>query len=111
MDVFKGIIAVAAVLSLVFLGVIFTISINAIDNSTIPDIEYGQVTSKAPVTNIPNIKYQIDLADGKVLYVATNQTLYDTVNINMTYVFSCRIDYTNQWLIAESAWQTNRTAT
>ena len=111
MDIFKGIIAGAVVLSLFFLGVILAISVNAIDNSIIPDIEYGQVTSKAPVTDIPGIKYQIALADGKVLYITTNQTLYDTMQINMTYVFSCRIDYNNQWLIMDSASQTNRTET
>lgn len=108
MDRFKGIIAVAVVLSLVFLGIIFAISVNAIDNAAIPDIEYGLVTSKTPAPADSGFDYVINLEEGKTLYVAGNQTLYDTVQVNLTYVFTCRIDYNNQLLIAESAWQTNR---
>jgi len=111
LDVFKVIIAVAVVLSLVFLGVILAISINAIDNAAIPDIQYGQVTAKAPADADTDFDYVINLAEGNKLYIVGNQTLYDSVQLNMTYVFSCRIDYTNQLLIAESAWQTNRTET
>jgi len=111
MDLFKGIIAVAVVLSLVFLCVISVISVNAIDNAAIPDIQYGQVASKAPADADSDFDYVINLAEDKTLYIVGNQTLYDSVQINMTYVFNCRIDYRNQMLIAESAWQTNRTET
>jgi hypothetical protein len=111
LDAFKTILATAITLALVFLGIIFAISVSAINNAAIPDVEYGQVTAKAPVTDITNIKYKIDLADGKMLYVATNQTLYETLQINKTYVFTCLIDIPNDRLIAESAWQTNRTTT
>jgi hypothetical protein len=84
---------------------------DSIRNGSIPDVEYGQVTSKAPAPADSDMQYIIKLADGKTLYVAGNQTLYDTVKANLTYVFTCHIDFNNHRVIAESAWQTNRTAT
>ena len=98
-------------LCLVFLGIVFVIYQNSVNNANIPDIEYGLVTAKAPVTDGHNANYTINLATGKILYVQSNQTLYDTLVLNKTYVFTCRIDLNNQMYIAESAWQTNRTAT
>lgn len=111
MDAFKTVIVVSVVLSLVFLGVIVGICGTAIENANIPDIEYGLVTAKAPVSDGQHANYTINLSNSKTLYVQGNQTLYDTLELNKTYVFTCRIDYTNQMLIAESAWQTNRTTT
>lgn len=110
MDAFKTIAVVSVALSLVFLGVVVAVSENAINNAAIPDIQYGLVTAKAPVTDGHQANYTINLANNKILYVQSNQTLYDTVEVNKTYVFTCRIDLPNQMLIAESAWQTNRTA-
>ncbi len=111
MDSFKTIIAVAVVLSLIFLGVIFAISQDAINNASIPDIEYGRVTAKAPITDDHNANYTITLDGNKILYVQSNQTLYNTLEINKTYVFTCHIDYPNSMVIAEGAWQTNRPET
>jgi hypothetical protein len=111
LDAFKTIIVVSVVLSLVFLGVVVAISVNTINTATIPDIEYGLVTAKAPVADSHNANYTINLATGKTLYVQSNQTLYNTLEMNKTYVFNCRIDLPNGMLIAESAWQTNRTDT
>jgi len=93
------------------MGVVYAIYQNSINTASIPDIEYGLVTAKAPVVDNKNANYTINLATGKVLYVQGNQTLYDTLELNKTYVFNCRIDIPNNMLIADSAWQTNRTST
>jgi hypothetical protein len=98
-------------LTFVFVGIMAAISVNAINTGTIPDIEYGLVSAKAPVTDGQNANYTITLSNDKILYVQNNQTLYDTLEVNKTYVFNCLIDLPNDMLIAESAWQTNRTDT
>jgi hypothetical protein len=111
LDAFKTVLAASVVLSLVFLGVIFVVAENVINNAAIPDIQYGVVTQKAPVTDNHPANYTVTLANSKILYVQGNQTLYNVLEVNKSYVFMCRIDMPNGMLIADSAYQTNRTAT
>jgi hypothetical protein len=63
----------------------------------------GLVISKASVTDKPAVGYAVNLANGRTIYIANNATLYDSLIINQTYLFDCRIDYNNNMFVINSA--------
>jgi hypothetical protein len=63
----------------------------------------GLVISKAQVTDKSPANYGVNLANGRNLYIVNNSTLYDSIAINQTYLFDCRMDYNNNILILNQA--------
>jgi hypothetical protein len=61
------------------------------------------VVSKSTVTDIPNVYYSINLANGRTLYIANNATLFNEIMLNQTYLFDCRINYSNNMLLINGA--------
>lgn len=104
-------VVAAVTFSLVFLALIGLIAQDAINNSAIPNEEYGVVVSKAPMQGGHIADYMVSLANGKTLYILSNTTLYDSIEVNFSYLFNCRIDLNNQITIVNSATQVNRTIT
>ncbi len=111
MDAFKIAVVVAVLLSLVSLGFIAYVTTDAIQGAKIPDEDYGMVVSKGPVLDGHLADYTVTLANGKTLYILSNTTLYDSIQENLSYLFTCHIDYTNQMIIIDSVSQVNRTVT
>lgn len=62
----------------------------------------GLVTSKAAV-DLPSADYSIGLADGRILYVASNSTLYDEVMVNETYLFDWTFDFSHNLYLVQGA--------
>jgi hypothetical protein len=102
LDAFKVTILGAVVVSLIALGVIVYVAQDAITNSTAPDEETGYVTAKTPVTDIPAVTYSVSLSDGKTLYIQNDNVLYDSILVNQTFTFDCRIDFTNHRFLIQS---------
>jgi hypothetical protein len=102
MDAFKTTIIIAIIVSLCALGTIFYITQDAINNAKIPDVETGQVISKAPVSDNPLASYTVTLSDNRQLYISNNMTLYNTILENKTYVFNCYIDFNNKITLIEN---------
>lgn len=113
MDAFKIVVVLSIAASLAVVGFIGAVASDAILGVKIPDEEYGLVLSKAPVSDAHPADYLVTLANGKILYIQTenNATLYGSLRENVSYLFSCRIDYLNQMLLVDSANQVSRTAT
>ncbi|MCW3999533.1 MAG: hypothetical protein NWE93_04790 [Candidatus Bathyarchaeota archaeon] len=113
MDAFKVVVIVTLVVAVAAVGFIAAVTYDVIDGAKIPSQEYGTVVSKAAVTNQKAADYAVTLVDGRVFYIQTqdNSTLYGSLKENVSYVFNCRIDYTNQMTLILSATQQNRTAT
>ncbi len=111
MDTFKAVIIVAVILSLVSLAFISVVTDDATKYAKTPDEEYGIVTAKAPFADIRIANYSVSLSNGKTLHIESNTTLYDSIEINKSYLFECRLDFTNQLTLIDSAKQVNRTAT
>lgn len=109
MDAFKKIILLSIVASLVSLAFIAYVATDAIQGAKIPDQEYGIVTSKGPVTDGHAANYTVNISTGKTLFITNNQTMYNRLQVNMSYLFDCRIDLIGGMLIADSAAQVNRT--
>ena len=63
----------------------------------------GLVISKNLVTDKSPANYAVNLANGRTLYIASNATLYDSIMINQTYLFDCRMDYNNNILLINGA--------
>jgi hypothetical protein len=103
MDEFKIVIIVAILVSLATLGTIFYISEDAINNAKIPDVERGKVSSKALVSDNHQANYTIDLASGQKLYILNNATFYNSIIVNQSYVFDCRVDFNNKMTITDHA--------
>jgi hypothetical protein len=61
------------------------------------------VVSKSKVTDIPNVDYSINLADGRTFYITNNATLFNQIMINQTYLFDCRINYSNNMHLINDA--------
>jgi hypothetical protein len=108
LDTFKAAVTVAIVLSLAAIGFIGVVAIDAIQGSKIPEQQYGTVASKSPLTDNPLANYKVTLANGKILYIQNNATLYDTLQINQSYLFDCRIDFNNQMTLIDKATQPDR---
>ena len=103
MDELKIVIIVAILVSLATLGTIIFISEDAINNSKIPDVERGIVSSKETVSdNHPPI-YTVNLASGQKLYILNNATFYNSIIVNQSYVFDCRVDFNNEMVIIDRA--------
>lgn len=111
LDTFKAAVIVAIVLSLAAIGFIGVVAIDVIQGSKIPEQQYGTVASKSPLTDNPLADYMVTLVNGKTLYIQNNATLYDTLQINQSYLFDCRIDFTNQMTLIDKATQPDRGTT
>jgi hypothetical protein len=103
MDEFKIVIIVAILVSLATLGTIIYISEDAINNAKIPDVERGTVSSKALVSDNHPANYTIDLTSGQKLYILNNATFYNSIIVNQSYVFDCRVDFNNKMTITDHA--------
>jgi hypothetical protein len=101
MDEFKIVIIVAILVSLATLGTIIYISEDAINNTKIPEIERGTVSSKATVSDNHQANYTINLSSGQKLYILNNATFYNSIIINQSYVFECRVDLNNKMTIID----------
>lgn len=102
MDEFKIVIIVAILVSLATLGTIIYISEDAINNAKIPDVERGTVISKAPSSDNPT-NYIVSLSTGQKLYILNNATFYQSIIVNQSYVFDCRLDFNNKMTIIDHA--------
>jgi hypothetical protein len=111
LDTFKAVIVVAVILSLVSLAFISVVTDDAARNAKTPDEEYGTVIAKAPLADTRLANYSISLSNGRTLHIQSNVTLYDCIEVNASYLFECRLDFTNQMTLIDSAHQVNRTAT
>ena len=103
MDEFKIVIVVAILVSLATLGTIIYISEDAINNAKIPNIERGTVNSKAIVSDNPAANYTVSLSSGQKLYILSNATFYNSIIVNQSYVFECRVDLNNKITIIDHA--------
>jgi len=103
MDEFKVVIIVAILVSLATLGAIIYISEDSISNSKIPDVERGSVSSKSPVSDNHPANYIVNLSSGQKLYILNNATFYDSITVNQSYVFNCRVDFNNKMTIIDQA--------
>ena len=111
MDGFKTAVIATLLVSIVAIGFMAYIVGDVLENAKIPDQQYGTVDTKNTVTDNHPASYVVTLQDGKQLYITTNTTTYDTIEIGKSYLFRCRIDVKNQMTIIDSALQTNRTDT
>jgi hypothetical protein len=103
MDEFKIVIVVAILVSLATLGTILYISEDSIINSKIPDVERGAVSSKSPVSDNHPANYIVNLSTGQKLYILNNATFYNSITVNQSYVFNCRVDLNNKMTIIDQA--------
>jgi hypothetical protein len=103
MDEFKVVIIVAILVSLATLGTIIYISEDAINNAKIPNVERGIVSSKAPVSDNRPANYTVNLSSGQKLYILNNATFYESIIVNQSYVFDCRLDFNNKMTIVDQA--------
>ncbi|MCL5876284.1 MAG: hypothetical protein M1540_00530 [Candidatus Bathyarchaeota archaeon] len=108
MDTFKVVVVVAITLSLASIGFIGAVAYDAIQYSKTPDQQYGMVASKSPVTDNPVANYMVSLYSGKTLYIQNNATLYDSLQVNQSYLFDCRIDFNNKITLIDKASQPDR---
>jgi hypothetical protein len=111
MDAFKSTVIVAVLISWVALGVIYFVASDAIQGAKIPDVEYGVVDSKGLFENGERAYYTVTLKSGEKFYIINNSTLFDSIKENISYLFTCRIDYANKMTIIDSVSQVNRTST
>ncbi len=103
MDEFKIVIIAAILVTLATLVTIIYISEDAINNAKIPDVERGLVSSKALVSDNRPANYSVNLSSGQKLYILNNATLYDSLVINQSYAFECRLDFNNKMTIIDRA--------
>ena len=103
MDAFKLTIIFTIVVSVGILAGIIFIAQDMINNAKIPDVERGVVASKAPVLDSHPANFTVNLSDGKTLYIQNNATLYQSILVNQTYVFTCSIDFNNKITLIDNA--------
>jgi hypothetical protein len=103
MDEFKIVIIIAILVSLATMGAIIYISEDAINNSKIPDVERGNVSSKETVSDNHPANYIINLSSGQKLNILNNATLYNDIIVNQSYVFDCRVDFNNKMTLIDRA--------
>ena len=108
LDNFKVAVVVAIVLSLAAIGFIGWVAYDAIRYSKTPDQQYGMVASKSSVSDNPAANYMVSLSSGKTLYIQNNATLYDSLQVNQSYLFDCRIDFNNKITLIDKATQPDR---
>ncbi len=103
MDVFKLTIILTTIVSVGILAGIMFIAQDMINNAKIPDVQRGLVASKAPVLDNHPANFTVNISDGKTLYIQNNATLYQSILVNQTYVFTCRVDFNNKMTLIDSA--------
>jgi hypothetical protein len=103
MDAFKITIIVAVLASLAVLGGIVVISQDAINNAKIPEVQKDKVVSKTVIENGYPANFSVTLASGQVLYILDDSALYDSILINQTYQFDCRLDFKQKIIFIETA--------
>jgi sugar lactone lactonase YvrE len=109
-DAFKTSVLAMLLVFIAAFGFIAYVIGDAIEGIKIPGEEYGIVISKGPVTDGRPANYTVGLENGKQLYITSNTTAYETLEINQSYLFSCRIDVRNRMTIIDSALQIPRRA-
>ena len=102
MDAFTKTVLLSAIVALGVFGLMVTLTINAIDQANIPDVQRGTVLSKQPTSDNPLSSFAINLSDGKTLYIKNNSTLYDNILTNKTYIFNCLLDFNHKIDIIET---------
>jgi hypothetical protein len=103
MDPFKKVFVVGLAVSLVALGFVAYIALNAIAIGNIPDSESGTITARGAVTDGRAADYFVALSSGKVLYIESNSTLFDVLAVNSSYSFTCRVVYLENMIVIDSA--------
>lgn len=103
MDAFKRIIVYSVVISLVVVGFIAYVAVDAISGAKIPDAESGIVASKGPVTDGHAAAYFVSLENGKTLHIVSNSTLFGELAVGSGYSFTCRIDLLGGMTVIDSA--------
>ncbi len=102
MDAFKRIIVYSIVISLIAVGFIAYVAVDAISGAKIPDSEIGIVASKTPVTDGHAAAYMVTLESGRVLYIVSNASLYDELTVGLSYTFTGRIDLLGGMTVIDS---------
>ena len=103
MDAFKVTIIVVMVLSLGVLGIVFYIAQDAINNAKIPDVQTGLVISKASISDKLPANYTVNISDNRALYISNDMSLYDSILVNQTYTFNCRVDFSSKITLIDNA--------
>lgn len=103
MDAFKKIIICSIVVLLAAVGFMAYVAGDAISGAKIPDSESGIIAAKAPVNDGHAAAYMITLQSGRVLYIASNATLYDELTVGSSYAFTGRIDLLGDITLIDSA--------
>jgi hypothetical protein len=103
MDKLKAVVIVAILVLLATSGAIFFIGQDAINNAKIPDVERGTVLSKAPLSDSNPTNYTVTLSENRVLYIVNNPSLYQSIQVNQTYTFECRIDFNHKMTVVDVA--------
>lgn len=101
MDGFVKVIIFALAISLVTLGIIALIAMDNINKANIPDAERGLVVSKQVISSGIPANYTVTLSGGQVLYILNNATLYNSIPVNQTCTFACRLDFNNKMIIIQ----------
>jgi len=111
MDAFKKVVLGAILVfiaAFAFVGYVIT---DAIESAKIPDDQYGTVTAKGIVTGKEPANYTVTVDENNIIYITSNTTAYEHLEINKTYLFVCHRDVKNAMTVIDSVWQTNRTDT
>ena len=96
MDGFHKAVIVTILITLLSMGIIFSLALYDISKGNIPDEQSGLVISKQPISNGKPANYTVTLSDNRVLYIAKNSALYESIVENQTYVFHCSLDVKNK---------------
>jgi hypothetical protein len=103
LDAFKLTIILTTIVYFGVLAGIMFIAQDMINNAKIPDVERGLVASKAPVLDNHPANFTVNISDGKTLYIQNNASLYQSILVNQTYVFTCHVDFNNKMTLIDSA--------
>lgn len=103
MDAFKITIMVAVMVSLAVLSGIVFISLDAVDNAKIPEVQNDKVVSKTVIIDGYPADFSVTLESGQILYILNDAALYDNILINQTYQFDCRLDFKQKIIFMETA--------
>ena len=97
-DPFTLTIVVAIIVSVVIVGVVALVVLN--DLKSIPSGESGLIVSKSVITLNES---EIELSNGKTLYILNNTPLYLSLQENQTYSFDCLFNYYTKTTYIQSA--------
>ena len=87
----------AVVIALIAGGVVFLIAQNNLTD--IPSTERGMIVSKKVINANDRV---IDLSDGKTLHILNNTPLYQSLQLNQSYIFNCRFNYNTKITVIEN---------